>query len=162
MFENLTSHKTDTNNTDKNTNRLDLLVGVLLLIPIFSFFIVLLINLYILDDADPILILITTYSPIIVGLVLSLIYYKDKLNKITQLLYVPIIFFLGISCYFNYLTYAVDHEGFDGLGYFFMLIITTAIYKILIYILYAKITNTKKALLFLIPTILSFIVCFFG
>lgn len=131
----------------KKDNRLENLIGILLIMPIYMLVFVVL-NL---SGDNRILFPILMYLPIIVGMVLS---YKVYKNKISKSIGVCILIFLGIAIYFFYNTYFVEHFGWDGLGYYFLWFINTAILKIFSCIFYGKIVGWKKAIIFFITYIL--------
>lgn len=121
----------------KKGNNLENLIGILLIMPIYMLILVVL-NL---RGDNRILFPTLMYLPIIIGIVLS---YKIYKNKTSILIGVCILIFLGIAIYFFYNTYFVENTGWDGLGYFFLWLINTAILKIFACIFYGKIVGWKK------------------
>lgn len=97
------------------------------------------------------------YLPIIIGMVVA---YKNYNNKTSKAIGVCILVFLIISLYFFYQAYFVEHSGWDGLGFFFLWLINTAIIKICSCIFYGKIVGWKKAIIFFGIYIVSIISSF--
>ena len=131
----------------KKDNKLENLIGILLIMPIYMLILVVL-NL---RGDNSILFPLLMYLPIIIGMVLS---YKKYSNKVSKSIGVCIFVFLGIAICFFYNTYFVEHSGFDAIGYMFFWLIATAILKIFSCIFYGKIVGWKKAMFFFIIYIL--------
>ena len=134
----------------KKDNKLENLIGILLIMPIYMLILVVL-NL---RGDNRILFPILMYLPIIIGMVLS---YKMYRNKTSILIGVCILIFLGMAIYFFYNTYFVENTGWDGLGYFFLWLMNTVILKIFACIFYGKIVGWKKALIIFCIYVLSII-----
>ena len=136
----------------------DVLIGFLLIFPIYliALFILGLLKINFLEDS--ILLPILVYLPIIVGIALSYNINDKKMNKFISIL---IIVFIIIGCYFYYDTYFVDHDGWRGLNSFLYWIIYTVICRLLSCIFYWRIFGLKKAiillLLYLLIVVPSFI-----
>ena len=137
----------------KKDNKLENLIGILLIMPIYMLIFVIL-NL---QGDNRILFPLLMYLPIIIGMVLS---YKNYNNKVNKTIGGCILVFLVIALYFFYQTYFVEHSGWDGLGYSFFWFINTAILKVFSCILYGKIVGWKKALKFFIIYVLSVVSSF--
>ena len=97
------------------------------------------------------------YLPIIIGMMLS---YKFYSNKASKPISVCIFVFFVIALYSFYQTYFVEHPGWDGVGYYFLWLINTAMVKIFACIFYGKIVGWKKAISFLMIYVLSVIASF--
>lgn len=135
----------------KKDNKLENLIGILLIMPIYMLiFVILNLRVFILFP-------LLMYLPIIIGMVLS---YKNYNKKISKPIGVCIFVFLVIALYFFYQTYFVEHSGWDGLGYFFFWLINTAILKIFSCIFYGKIVGWKKAIIFFVIYVLSVVSSF--
>ena len=91
-------------------NKLENLIGILLIMPIYMLiFVILNLRVFILFP-------LLMYLPIIIGMVLS---YKNYNKKISKSIGVCILVFLVIAFYFFYQTYFVEHSGW--LRLFFLL-----------------------------------------
>jgi hypothetical protein len=64
------------------------------------------------------------------------------------------------SMFFYYLTYGVEYEGLEGIGYFIIFIPCTAITRLIAFIYYRKIADKKKQLKFFGMYILVFVIPF--
>ena len=137
----------------KKDNRLQNLIGILLIMPIYMLILVIL-NL---QGDNRILFPLLMYLPIIIGIVLS---YKNYNNKVSKTIGGCSLVFLVIALYFFYQTYFVEYSGWDGLGYYFLWLINTSILKIFLCIFYGKIVGLKKALKFFIIYVLSVVSSF--
>ena len=141
----------------------DLLIGILLIMPIYMLVFIVL-NMFNLNKGDNSILLPTLmYCPIIIGIFLSYKFYKNKVNKTFGYI---IIAFCILSLYFYYNTYFVEQEGWNGIGQYFLWLINTAISKIMACVFYGKIVGHKKALIFLgiyaLIVILSFVLGFWA
>ena len=83
--------------------------------------------------------------PIIIGLILSFKYYKDKVEIPFEIL---IAIFIGLSTFFIHLTCDFDY-GWEGLSYIFFCYVFGITTKILLCFFYKKIVGWRKTLLFL-------------
>lgn len=137
----------------KKDNRLENLIGILLIMPIYMLILVIL-NL---QGDNRILFPLLMYLPIIIGIVLS---YKNYNNKVSKTIGGCSLVFLVIALYFFYQTYFVEYSGWDGLGYYFLWLINTSILKVFLCIFYGKIVGLKKALKFFIIYVLSVVSSF--
>lgn len=137
----------------KKDNRLENLIGILLIMPIYMLILVIL-NL---QGDNRILFPLLMYLPIIIGIVLS---YKNYNNKVSKTIGGCSLVFLVIALYFFYQTYFVEYSGWDGLGYYFLWLINTSILKVFLRIFYGKIVGLKKALKFFIIYVLSVVSSF--
>ncbi len=137
----------------KKDNRLQNLIGILLIMPIYMLILVIL-NL---QGDNRILFPLLMYLPIIIGIVLS---YKNYNNKVSKTIGGCSLVFLIIALYFFYQTYFVEYSGWDGLGYYFLWLINTSILKVFLCIFYGKIVGLKKALKFFIIYVLSVVSSF--
>lgn len=124
--------------------RLENLIGILLIMPIYMLILVIL-------NLNIILFPLLMYLPVIIGIILS---YKNYNNKVSKAMGSCIFVFLVIPLYFFYQTYFVEHSGWDGLGYYFLWFINTAILKVFSCIFYGEIVGWKKALKFFIIYVL--------
>lgn len=132
-------------------------IGILLIMPIYMLFFVLLNFLNLNNGNNLILFPTLMYLPIIVGMALSYKIYKNEKSKLISLW---ILIFFGLAIYFYYKTYFIEHEGWDALGYCFLWFINTGIAKILSCIFYGKIVGWKKAMVFFIIYILLLVSSF--
>lgn len=137
----------------KKDNRLENLIGILLIMPIYMLILVIL-NL---QGDNRILFPLLMYLPIIIGIVLS---YKNYNNKVSKTIGGCSLVFLVIALYFFYQTYFVEYSGWDGLGYYLLWLINTSILKVFLCIFYGKIVGLKKALKFFIIYVLSVVFSF--
>ena len=137
----------------KKDNRLENLIGILLIMPIYMLILVIL-NL---QGDNRILFPLLMCLPIIIGIVLS---YKNYNNKVSKTIGGCSLVFLVIALYFFYQTYFVEYSGWDGLGYYFLWLINTSILKVFLRIFYGKIVGLKKALKFFIIYVLSVVSSF--
>lgn len=137
----------------KKDNRLENLIGILLIMPIYMLILVIL-NL---QGDNRILFPLLMYLPIIIGIVLS---YKNYNNKVSKTIGGCSLVFLVIALYFFYQTYFVEYSDWNGLGYYFLWIINTSILKVFLCIFYGKIVGLKKALKFFIIYVLSVVFSF--
>lgn len=141
----------------KKSNKLDNLIGILLIMPIYMIVFVLL-NVLNLNNGDNLILFPTLmYLPVIIGIVLS---YKLHGNKVSNVITVIILGILVLAICFYYDTYFVEHSGWDGLGSFFLWLITSAVCKIVSCVFYGKIVGAKKSVLFLFIYVIV-IVCSF-
>lgn len=133
----------------KSNKIIENLIGILLIMPIYMLFFVLLhwlnFNGEILFLNGKILFLILMYLPVIIGMFLS---YRLYQNKVSKLISICILTFLILAVYFFYNTYFVEHSGFNGIGYAFLWLINTGITKVLTCVFYGKIVGWKKAIIF--------------
>lgn len=133
----------------KSNKIIENLIGILLIMPIYMLFFVLLhwlnFNGEILFINGKILFLILMYLPVIIGMFLS---YRLYQNKVSKLISICIVTFLILAVYFFYNTYFVEHSGFNGIGYAFLWLINTGITKVLTCVFYGKIVGWKKAIIF--------------
>lgn len=134
-------------------NKLENLIGILLIMPIYMLIFVIL-NL---RGDNRILFPLLMYLPIIIGMVLS---YKNYNNKASKLIGFCILVFLVIALYFFYQTYFVEHLNWGNVAAFFLWLMNTAILKIFSCIFYGKIVGWKKALKFFVIYVLSVVASF--
>ncbi len=131
--------------------RIERLIGYLLIIPIYLIVIIILEHSHILTNTS-LLLPILMYIPILIGIVISFIFNKNKFSKILSII---IILFCIISFYNYYDTYFIEHKGLTGLSPFVYWILTSIIIRLLTIILYIKNVGFKKTLPFIITYIIS-------
>ena len=139
-------------NNELFNKKIETLIGVLLIMPIYMIVFVLL-NLLNLNNGDNSIIFpILMYFPIIIGIALSYKFYENKADK--KVGYSILVLCL-IAVYFYCDTYFVEHEAWGSLGQYFLWLICTALSKIMSCVFYGKIVGYKKALIFLAIYVLT-------
>ena len=128
-------------------NKNEIIIGFLLLIPMYMIIFILLYYLNLQTSNNAALFPIILYLPIISGIMLSYKLYGDKINKPIG---ITTIIFCLIAYYFYYNTYFVEHEGWDGIGYYLFWALNTVICRIFSCIFYYRIVGLKKAILSLL------------
>lgn len=147
------NEKNEMENNDKiQNNKYINLIGILLIMPIYMIFFVVLNVLNLNIQNNDILLPILMYLPIIVGIILS---YKIHKNKTSKLISFSILLFIILAIYFYYNTYFIEYSGWDSIGWFLLWLGTTSISKILSCIFYGKIYGWKRGVLFLIIYIVT-------
>ena len=137
-------------NNDKN----ELIIGILLFAPMYMLFFELLYLLNLRTSNNTALFPILLYFPIISGVILSYVKYGSRMSKLAG--FITILFcFIGYYYYFN--TYFVEHEGWDGIGYYLAWAINTVICRIFSFIFYIRVSGLKKASLALLIYIMILI-----
>lgn len=142
--------ETESNKIIENPNLVNL-IGILLTMPIYSLFSILLEFLNLNNGNNLLMVPTLIYLPIIIGMSLS---YKLYKNKISKLISISILLFLILGMYFYCDAFLVENTGWDGLYQFILWLITTGICKLLSCIFYGKIVGWKKGLTFSIISIL--------
>lgn len=140
-------------------NLINVLIGILLIMPFFTILLTIF-NLYNLNDGNPliyIILMIALTLPTIIGVILSYVFFKDKISKRVCITILIITLFIA---YFFYDNTFVEHQGWSGLGSAILLPINAAINKVLSCILYLKIGGWKKVLLLFIIHVLIAIILF--
>ena len=146
-----------TKNIEKSSKKMEILIGVLLIVPTYIFLLIILNLLNITDGDNTILFPILMYLPIIIGVIISQLKKTKNNNRIISY---AILGFWLLAILFYYNTYFVEHEGWEGLGPYVFWLINTAICRILSCIYYAKLFGWKKAFIILISYILIVVASF--
>lgn len=135
-------------NTSSRKPTSSLILGILLTMPIYMLIVILTKiltkNLTIPDIAGELLFLFTMYIPPLAGLILSPTPFKI-LSKIFM-----IIMLLGISFgIYNFIqTYMINHEGWDGLGYMLMWLLSTGVMRFFSCLFCCTVVGWKKGLIY--------------
>ena len=141
-------------NEFKKSQFLEIVTGILLIMP-FHLIVTKLLKIGFIEyEAYNILFFLSLYLTAIVGIVLLFVLYKEKINNplsIFSLIFLALSFFHCINSFFV-------KNGLDGIGHTIFFIITTIIYRILIAVLYGKRFGWKKA----IPLIICYEVMLFS
>lgn len=131
------------------------LLGMLLIFPLFLliFMILGLIKIIVgfdifLNIDNDILMLILIHAPIMIGLIIENIVYKDKLRGTFRGLEVLIANLISIMFYYE--TYFVEHAGWDGLGFYYYWLISLFITYCLSSRFYGKAVGVTKATVFVL------------
>lgn len=137
----------------ENKNKIENLIGILLLMPLYMVILVV----FNLKGDNLILFPTLMYLPIIIGTILSYIYYYKKIG-------VPIgvcsFIFLVIAVFFFIKTYCFEYADFEELIYYLLWLLNTAVLKIFLCVLYSKIVGKKKAIIFFIIYVLAVVASF--
>lgn len=155
MYEKIETKNDNVVENDKYVN----LIGILLIMPIWMILGILLRVINFNNGDYSILGLFSMYLPIIIGLTLSYRLYKSKMNiSISKTILVIIV----LAICFYYIGYFVDFDDpWDGVGFVFLWLISTAICKVLSCVFYAKIAGREKAINFFLVYILIIVSSFF-
>lgn len=132
----------------KSDKIVEILIGILLIMPMYILFVALL-NWLNLNNGNQLIllsILIPTVMclPIVVGIALS---YKLYQNKISKSISLCILIFLVLAIYFFYNTYFVECYGLEGV---LLWLINASICRTLSCVFYGMIVGWKKAMIFFI------------
>ena len=151
----------DNNSKEKETLLMKIkkpenIIGGLLMLPAYVFLEFFLNQFYIVEDTTFIT-PIFMYLPIIIGIIMIFICYPQKASIVHTIMLLVALF---ASMFFYYFTYGVEYEGFDGLGYFFIFVPSTAITRLIAFIYYRKIAGKKKQLKFFAMYLLVFVFTF--
>lgn len=145
------------NNIDINKKK-EILIGSLLLMPIYIVPLIFLILSKTPSQYKFAILPILICTPIIIGIILLYKTYKEKISK-------PFIIILTIwgvaAIRYFYLTYFGDYEGWDGLNYFFLLMVDGLILKFLLFVFWGTLVGKKKAFLYFL-TYLAVVVSLIG
>lgn len=135
----------------KKDNRIENIIGILLIMPIYFLAFIILKNI---KFGNRIIFPLCVYIPIIIGLVKT---YKNYKNKVSKVLVTCILILMVASIYCFYKAYFVEYDGWDGLEYFLGWLINVFVLRIISCIFYGKIIGWKKAIIFFAIYILTVI-----
>ena len=128
----------------KKNMLLENLIGILLIMPIYML-VFIVINLLGLNCDGNIVLPITIYLPVIIGMVLINMIYKDKMSEEVNFF---AVIFLGIAIFAWCMNAFIEWDGFDGLWVIVIWILSTIALKICACFNYGRIVGWKKTKIF--------------
>ena len=126
-------------------NKTAVLFGILLIFPVYILIFAVMGLLKLNTGDNYILMPLLMYLPMSAGLIVSSCLYKKRIFKV--LLIVIAVLFL-LTLYFYYMTYLVEHHGWEAMDYFFFWLGATVLLRILCCVFYGRLFGVKRTLIF--------------